>query len=178
MPNLRLVSDQTSHSSIKGGQLGQPSLVQTLSGLPPQGQSKLQSGLAPYAQEGQVSSIPHNPLVPNQLSAHPKPPVQPPMPLQQHPSTPVVQLGPLSGQSNLMAPSVRPQSLGSLSVRPPIQPATSTALNHQMHASLLQPSIHVGSSTVGHSIQMVRPDASFQVPKFVIVFLCCIDRQM
>ncbi|KAJ1424943.1 Transcription termination and cleavage factor, C-terminal domain [Sesbania bispinosa] len=162
MPNLRLVSDQTSQSLLNEGHLGQPALVQTLSGLPPFGQSKLQSGLTPYIQEGQVSTIPHNPLAPNQLTAHPKPPVQPRIPLQHHPSNPVVQLGTMSGQSNLMLPSVRPLSLGSLSVRPPIQLATTTALNQQMHASLPQHPVRVGSSTIGHNIQMVRPDASFQ----------------
>lgn len=157
MPNLRLVSDQSSQSLMNEGQLGQPSLVQTLSGLPPHGQSKLLSGLTPYAQEGQVSTIPHNPLVPNQLTAHAKPPVQPRIPLQQHPSNLV-----FPGQSNLVLPSVRPPGLSNLSVRPPIQPATSTALNQQMHPSLLPHSVHVGNSTGGHNIPMVRPDANFQ----------------
>ncbi|KAL5139538.1 Cleavage stimulating factor 64 [Glycine soja] len=161
MPNLRLVSDQTSQSLMNEGQLGQPSLVQTLSGLPPPGQGKLQPGLTPYAQEGQVNTIPHNPLAPNQLTAHPKPPVQPRIPLQQHPNN-LVLPGTLSGQSNLMLPSARPPGLGSLSVRPLIQPGTSTALNQQMHPSLLQHSVHVGNSTVGHNIQMVRPDANLQ----------------
>ncbi|QCE08033.1 cleavage stimulating factor 64 [Vigna unguiculata] len=160
MPNLRLVSDQPSQSITNEGQLGQPPLVQTLPGLPPHGQSKLQSGLTPYAQEGQVSTILHNPLAPNQLTAHPKPPVQPRIPIQQHPNN-LVLPGTLSGQPNLLLPSVRP-GLGSLSVRPPIQPTTSTALNQQMHVSLLQNSTHVGNSTVGHNIQMVRPDANFQ----------------
>ncbi|KAE9618339.1 putative RNA recognition motif domain, cleavage stimulation factor subunit 2, hinge [Lupinus albus] len=140
MPNLRLVSDQTSQLSIKEGQLGQPTLLQTLSGLLPHGQNQLQSGLMPYVQDGQVSSIPHNPLSPNQLTAHPKPPVQPRIQLQQHPSNHVVQLGTLPAPSNLMLPSVRPQTLGSLPVRPPIQQAT-----------------------LGHNnAQLVRLDASFQ----------------
>ncbi|XP_019427544.1 PREDICTED: cleavage stimulating factor 64 isoform X1 [Lupinus angustifolius] len=140
MPNLRLVSDQASQLSIKEGQLGQPALLQTLSGLLPHGQNQLQSGLMPYVQDGQVSSIPHNPLIPNQLTAHPKPPVQPRIQPQQHPSNHVVQLGTLQGPSNLMLPSVRPQILGSVPVRPPIQPAT-----------------------VGHNnAQLVRLDASFQ----------------
>lgn len=168
MPNLRLVSDQTLQSLKNEGRLGQPTLVQSLSGLPPYGQSKLQSGLTPYVQEGQASTIPHIPLAPNQLTAHPKPPVQPRIPLQHHPSNHVVQLGTMSGQSNLMLPSVRP---GSLSVRPPFQPATSTALNQKMNASFLQHSVHVGSSTMGHNIQMVRPDASFQVPNFACIFV-------
>ncbi|KAK7391186.1 hypothetical protein VNO78_19598 [Psophocarpus tetragonolobus] len=161
MPNLRLVSDQIPQSLMNEGQLSQPSLVQSLSGLPPHGQSKLPSGLTPYAQEGQVNTISHNLLAPNQLSAHPKPPVQPRIPLQQHPNNLVVP-GTLSAQSNLMLPSVRPPGLGSLSVRPPIQPVTSTALNKQMHPSLVQHSIHVGNSTVGHNIQMVRPNVNFQ----------------
>ncbi|RZB44376.1 Cleavage stimulating factor 64 isoform B [Glycine soja] len=168
MPNLRLVSDQTSQSSMNEGQLGQASLVQTLSGLP-HGQDKLQPGLTPYAQEGQVNTIPHNPLAPSQLTAHPKPPVQPRIPLQQNPNN-LVLPGTLSGQSNLMLPSARSPGLGSLSVRPPIQLATSTALNQQMHASLLQHSVHVGNSTVGHNVQMVRPDANFQVPSFACAF--------
>ncbi|KAK7343781.1 hypothetical protein VNO77_12813 [Canavalia gladiata] len=160
MPNLRMVSDQTSQSLMNDGQLSQLASVQTLSGLPPHRLGKLQSGLPPYVPEGQVSTLPRNPLGSNQLTAHPKPPVQPRIPLQ-HLSNPV-QPGTLSGQSNLMLPSARPLSLGSLTVRPPIQLATSTALNQQMHGSLLQQSVHVGNSTVGHNIQMVRPDASFQ----------------
>ncbi|XP_073223793.1 cleavage stimulating factor 64 isoform X2 [Cicer arietinum] len=161
MPNLKLVSDQTSHSSMNEGHLGQPSMVQTVVSLPPYGQSKLQPGLTPYIQEGQVSTIPHNPLAPNQLTSNPRPPMQPRIPLQHHPSNHFVQLG--TGQSNLMLPSVRPPALGSLSVRPPIQSASSTALNPQMHASFLQHPVRVGSSTISHNIQMVRPDASFQV---------------
>lgn len=168
MPNLRLVSDQSSQSVMKEGNLVQPSLVQTGSGLPPFGQTKLQSGLTPYVQEGQVSTIPHNPLAPNQLTGHPKPPFQPPFPLQHHSNNHVVQPGTLSGQS---IPSVRPSSLGSFSVRPPIQPAASTPLNQQLLASFLQHPVHVGSSTVGHNIQMVRPDASFQVPNFACIIV-------
>jgi len=172
MPNLRLVSDQTSQSLMNEGQLVQPPLVQSLPTLPPHGQSKLQPGLIPYAQEGQVSTILHNPLASNQLTAHSKLPAQPRIPLQQHPNN-LVLPGTLSGQPNLLLPSVRP-GLGSLSVRPPIQPTTSTALNQQMHTSLLQHSVHVGNSTVGHNIQLVRPDANFQVPSFarVLVLLC------
>ncbi|KOM46510.1 hypothetical protein LR48_Vigan07g021400 [Vigna angularis] len=82
----------------------------------------------------------HNPLAPNQLTAHPKAPVQPRIPVQQHPNNPVLP-GTLSVQPNLLLPSLRP-GLGSLSVRPPIQPTTSTALNQQMHVSLLQNSAH------------------------------------
>ncbi|KAF7820359.1 cleavage stimulating factor 64 [Senna tora] len=162
MPNLRQVSGQTSQPPVDEGQLGQPAMLQTLSGLPPHAQINLQSGLIPNIQEAQVSTIRHNSLVPNQLTAHPKPPLQPRMPLSQHPSNPVAQLGTLPGHSNLTLPSVRPQSLGSLPVRPPIQLATSTSLNQQMHAPLIQKSGQVGSSSVGQNIRMVRPDASFQ----------------
>lgn len=155
MPNLRLVSDQSSQSLVKEGNLVQPSLVQTGSGLPPFGQNKLQSGLTPYVQEGQVSTIPNNPLAPNQLTGHPKAS----FPLQHHSNSHVLQPGTLSGQS---IPSVRPSSLGSFLVRPPIQPVVSTPLNQKLLASFLQHPVHVGSSTVGHNIQMIRPDASFQ----------------
>ncbi|KAI5445055.1 hypothetical protein KIW84_013348 [Lathyrus oleraceus] len=65
-------------------------------------------------------------------------------------------------QNNLMLPSARPPTLGSLSIRPPIQPVNSTAMNQQMHASFLQHPVRAGSSTVSHNLQMVRPDASFQ----------------
>ncbi|GAU13263.1 hypothetical protein TSUD_42170 [Trifolium subterraneum] len=162
LPNLRQVSDQTSQSLMNEGLLSQPqqTLVQTVAALPPYGQSNLQSGMAPYIQEGQVSTLPHNPLAPNQLTTNPKPPMQPRIPLQHYPSNQFVQLG--TGQSNLMHPSVRPPPLGSLSVRPPIQPANSAALNQQSHAPYLQHPVRVGNSTVSHNIQMVRPDASFQ----------------
>ncbi|KAL1295370.1 hypothetical protein HN51_056268 [Arachis hypogaea] len=163
MPNLKMVSEQASQSSVNEGQLGQPALVQTLSGLPQSlGQSTLQPGLTPYVQESQANVMPHNPLVPNQLNAHPRPPLQPRVPLQQHSINHVGQLGTLSGQSNLMPPSARPQSLGGLSMRPSVQSSMSTAPNQQRHAPLPPHSALVGSSTVGHNIQMVRPDASFQ----------------
>lgn len=47
----------------------QQTLAQTVVGLPPYGQSKLQSGLTPYIQEGQ---------------ANPRPPLQPRLPFQHH----------------------------------------------------------------------------------------------
>lgn len=171
MPNLRQVSGQTPQPPVDEGQLGQPAALQTLSALPPHSQIKLQSGLIPNIQEAQVSAIRHNSLVPNQLTAHPKPPLQPRMPLPQHSSNPVAQLGTLPGHSSLTLPSVRPQSLGSLHVRPPHQLAISPPMNQQTHASLLQHSGQLGGPSVGTNIRMVRPDASFQVPSFVIFFL-------
>ncbi|XP_058764043.1 cleavage stimulating factor 64-like isoform X1 [Vicia villosa] len=161
MPNLRQVSDQTSQL-INEGHIGQTqqTLAQTMAGLPPYGQSKLQSGLTPYIQEGQANTLPHNSLGPNQLTANPRPPLQTRIPLQHPPSNHFAQPG--TGQNNLILPSVRPLTLGSLSVRPPIQPVNSTAMNQQMHGSFLQHPVRVGSSTVSHNLQMVRPDASFQ----------------
>lgn len=166
LPNLRQVSGQTSQPPVDEGQLGQPAMFQPLSGVPPHAQIKSQSGLMPNIQEAQVSTVRHNPLAHNQITAHPKPPLQPRMQLPQHPSNPVVPLGTLPGHSTV--PSVRPQPLGSLSIRPPIHLATSTSLNLQMHAPLLQHSGQVGSSVVGQNIRMVHPEASFQVPIFVI----------
>ncbi|KAI5403978.1 hypothetical protein KIW84_051207 [Lathyrus oleraceus] len=69
---------------------------------------------------------------------------------------------PGTGQNNLMLPSARSPTLGSLSIRPLIQLVNSTAMNQQMHASFLQHPVRAGSSTVSHNLQMVRPDASFQ----------------
>ncbi|CAL5209322.1 unnamed protein product [Lathyrus oleraceus] len=144
MSNLRQGSDQTSQL-INEGHIGQTqqTLAQTVAGLPPYGQSKLQSGLTPYIQEGQ---------------ANPRPPLQPRLPLQHHQSNHFVQPG--TGQNNLMLPSVRPPTLGSLSIRPPIQPVNSTAMNQQMHASFLQHPVRVGSSTVSHNLQMADPSMS------------------
>lgn len=171
-----MVSDQTSPSLANEGPGGQPALLQTLSGLPLYGQNKMQSGLTPYVEEGQVSIMPHNPLAPNQLTAHSKPPVQPRIPLQHYPTNQVVQIGTMSGQSNLVLPSVRPPSGVGLPIRPPIQPTSSTALNQQMQGSLPH-SVHVGRSTGAHNFQMVRPDTSFQVPHISCIFMfeCCID---
>ena len=162
MPNLRQVSDPASQSLINEGHLGQtqPTLVQTVAGLPPYGQSKLQPGLTPFIQEGQVSTLPHNTFAPSQSTANPKPPLQPQIPLQHHPSNHFVPLG--TGQNNLMLPSIRPPTLGSLSVRSPTQPVNPTAMNQQTHASFLQHPVRVGSSTISHNIHRVRPDASFQ----------------
>lgn len=162
MPNLRQVSDQTSQSLMNEGHLGQTqqTLVPTVAGLPPYGQSKLQFGLTPYIQEGQVSTLPHNPSVPSQLTVNSKPPLQPRIPPQHHQSNHFVQPG--AGQSNLILPSIRPPTTGSFSVRPPFQQANSTVVNQQPHASFLQQPVRVGSSTVSHNIHMVRPDASFQ----------------
>ncbi|KAI4352796.1 hypothetical protein L6164_007015 [Bauhinia variegata] len=151
MPNLRQLSGQTSQPSANEGQLGQPGL--------PNAQS--QSGMIPSIQESQINTIVHNPLVPIQFSARPKPPMQPRIQLPQHPSN-LVQQSTLPGQSNLTLPSVHHQSIASLSARPPIPPAISTSLNQQMQSFILQHSGHVGNSSAAHSIQMNRPDASFQ----------------
>ncbi|KAI5403285.1 hypothetical protein KIW84_050740 [Lathyrus oleraceus] len=71
--------------------------------------------------------------------------------LQHHQSNHFVQPG--TGQNNLMLPSARPPTLGSLSIRPPIQPVNSTAMNQQMHAPFPQHPVHAGSSTVSHNLQ-------------------------
>ncbi|XP_054793448.1 cleavage stimulating factor 64-like [Prosopis cineraria] len=165
MPNLRQVAGETSQPPVDESQLSQSAVLQTLSGLPSHAQIKLQSSLIPNSQEAQVGSLHHNSLVPNQLTAHAKPPLQPRMLLPQHLSNPLQ-----PGHSSSSLPSVRPQSLFSLPVRPPNQPslsigppaqlATSTSLNQQMH--LLQHSGKIGNSSVGQNIWMIRPDASFQ----------------
>ncbi|CAK8565020.1 unnamed protein product [Lathyrus sativus] len=69
MENLRQGSDQTSQL-INEGHIGQTpqTLAQTVVGLPPYGQSKLQFGLTPYLQEGQANPLPHNPLAPKSIN--------------------------------------------------------------------------------------------------------------
>ncbi|XP_058765421.1 cleavage stimulating factor 64-like [Vicia villosa] len=154
MPNLRQASDQTSISLMNEGHIG---LTQQTSV-----QSKLQSCFTPYIQEGQANTLPRNPFAPNQSIANPRPPKQPRISLQHHPNNHFVQLR--TGHNNLTLPSECPPTLGRLS-------ANSTYMNHQMNASFLQHPIGFGSSTVSHNLQMVRPDASFQMPYFPRVIL-------
>ncbi|XP_028799911.1 cleavage stimulating factor 64 [Neltuma alba] len=160
MPNLRQVAGETSQPLVDESQLGQSAVLQSLAGLPSHAQIKLPSGLMPNIQETQASALHHNSLVPNQLPAHPKPPLQPRIQLPQHPSNPVVQLGTLPGHSSSSLPSMRPQSSFGLPVRPPIQLASSNSLNQPLH--LLQHSGQIGNSSVGQSIRMIHPDAGFQ----------------
>ncbi|KAI4346569.1 hypothetical protein L6164_007454 [Bauhinia variegata] len=155
MPNLSQGAGQTSQPPVNEGQQA------AFQGLPPHPQSKLQSGVIPNIQEAQVNTIAHNPH--HSRSSHPKPPVQPRVQLPQHPSNLVAQQSTLSGQSNLTLPSMRPQSMASLSIRPPTQLPISTSLNQQMQSSMLQHSGHVGNPSAAHNIQTIRPDASFQL---------------
>ncbi|KAK4280086.1 hypothetical protein QN277_011757 [Acacia crassicarpa] len=168
MPNLRQVAGETLQPPVDESQLGQSAVLQ-LSGLPSHVPTKLQSGLMPNIQETQAGALHHNSFVPNQLVAHPKPPLQPRMQLPQHPGNPVVQLGTLPGHSSSSIPSLRPQSSFSLPVRPtnqpglsvgpPIQLTNSTSLTQQMH---LPQHSGIGNSSVGQNIRMIRPDAGFQ----------------
>ncbi|KAK4601596.1 hypothetical protein RGQ29_010956 [Quercus rubra] len=156
MPNIRQASGQLTQPPLHDRQQGQQSAAQTLPGLPPLAQNKTLSGLMPKVQESQVSAVPQNPLVHNQFSSAPQPRVQ----LPQHANNHIVQQATFPGHSAISTlPPIPPSSLGSLSSRPQIQMAKSSSLNHQTQPSLPQHSGQVGAANLGHSIQMVNPNA-------------------
>lgn len=156
MPNIRQASGQLTQPPLHDRQQGQQSAAQTLPGLPPLAQNKTLSGLMPKVQESQVSAVPQNPLVHNQFSSAPQPRVQLPQLANNH----IVQQATFPGHSAISTlPPIPPSSLGSLSSRPQIQMAKSSSLNHQTQPSLPQHSGQVGAANLGHSIQMVNPNA-------------------
>ncbi|KAJ7973982.1 cleavage stimulating factor 64 [Quillaja saponaria] len=157
MPNLR--EGQVSLPPIGEDQLEQSTAVQTLSRLPPTAQSILPTGLMPRVQEGQNSTLPQNPLVRSHLAATPKPTMQPQIQLPPHANNHLVQHGTLLGQSSSVLPSMRPQLLGSMSVRPPVQIANSS-MNQHMRPSLPQHLGRVSAISLGHNTQMVHPNTN------------------
>jgi cleavage stimulation factor subunit 2 len=182
MPNIRQASGHPTQPPLRDSQQGQPPAVQTLPGLPPLAQNKMQSGLMPKVQENQASTVPQNTLVQNQLSSAPQPRIQLPQHLNNH----IIQQASVLGQSAVSTlPLVLPISLSNLSSRPQIQGANSSSLNQQMQPRLLQRSGQVGAANIGNSFQMVNPnataqssilshppvsDAGFQVTNFASVF--------
>ncbi|KAJ7969741.1 cleavage stimulating factor 64 [Quillaja saponaria] len=136
MSNLQEGQVSQSQPPISEGQLGQPTAVQTLSQLPPTAQNKFQSGLVQRVHEGQIHTVPQNPLVAKQLSAPPKPTMQPWIQLPPHANNYLGQLGALQGQSTSVLLSTRPQSLGSLPVTRPVRSVNSSSMSQQMHPSL------------------------------------------
>lgn len=182
MPNIRQASVPPTQPVLQDGQQGQQLAVQTLTGLPPLAQSKMQLGLMPKVQEGQVSAMPHNSLVLSQFSALPQQPAQPQIQLPPQGHNQALQQATFSGQSGVMAlPSVRPQPPAKLPVRPQIQVASSSSLKQQMQPPLLQQPGQFGSANSGHNSQLIIPNATlrptlmtrpsfpdpgFQVPNF------------
>lgn len=159
MPNIRQASGHPTQPPLRDSQQAQPAAVQTLPGLPPLAQNKMQSGLMPKFQESQASTVPQNPSAHNQFSS----PLQPRIQLPQHAKNHIVQQATVLGQSTVSTlPLVLPISLSSLSSRPQIQGANPSSLNHQMQPHLLQRSGQVGTANLGHSFQMVNPNATTQ----------------
>lgn len=160
--------------------------MQPLSMRPPLAQSSMQSGLFPKVEEGQVSIVPQNSLARNQFSSPiqlPMPPrVQLPQPVSEH----ALQQASLPGHSLVSSfTPPHPHSSSSLSIRPQIQVAKSS-INQQLQPPQLKNLIQVGAANLGHSTQMVHPnatiqpstlshhssqDAGYKVPCFVFFFL-------
>lgn len=163
MPNIRQASVPPTQPVLQDGQQGQQLAVQTLSGLPPLAQSKMQLGLMPKGQEGQVSAMPHNSLVHSQFSALPQQPAQPQIQLPPQGHNQALQQATFAGQSGVTTlPSVRPQPPAKLPVRPQIQVASSSSLKHQMQPPLLQQPGQFGSANSGHNSQLVIPNATLR----------------
>ncbi|XP_010243343.1 PREDICTED: cleavage stimulating factor 64 isoform X2 [Nelumbo nucifera] len=135
----------------------------------------------PPVQDGlhsqQQAALPSHPPVPqgalytNQTSAIP----QQQVPMQhrfQHPQQAQSQV-PLQttivGQSGISTvPSIQPQPFTGLPPRPQTQAvATSTALKQQMQQALLQHPRQVGTANLGHTSQLVLPNAALQHPSLL-----------
>lgn len=163
MPNIRQASGSLIQPSLDALQ-GQQPQVQTLPGLPPLAQNKIQFESKPKSQESEVLVGHPNPLFHNQytmLSQLPSQPpqVQLPIPgqnkfLQQGPS-PV-----LPGVSTI--PSIRPQQMINMSMRPQIQVTTSSSMKQQVQPPLLQHPGQVGPPKLGHNGQLIPPHGNLQ----------------
>ncbi|CAK9166369.1 unnamed protein product [Ilex paraguariensis] len=143
MQNIRQASGSLLKPLLQDGEQGQRPEVQNLPGLPFLLQNKMQFGVMPQSQEGQVNQY--------LLQLPTRPHIQLPQ-LTQHQ---VLQQGPLPGQSGVSTlPSVRMQWLGDLSVRPQIQVANSSSLKQEV-----EPLLH---GPLGNNAQLVGPNAPLQ----------------
>ncbi|XP_057811996.1 cleavage stimulating factor 64-like isoform X2 [Salvia miltiorrhiza] len=125
MPNIRQASSQPVQPLVQNSQ--------TLSGLPPLPQSKMQLGSLPFAQDSRVSAG-----VPNQYAALQKFPTQTQIQHSQLNQNQVLQQAQLLAQSGVSShPAMHPQSLSGLSVGQQI-PVPTSSFNQQMQHPLSQ----------------------------------------
>ncbi|XVF37269.1 hypothetical protein REPUB_Repub19eG0131800 [Reevesia pubescens] len=147
MPNIRQSPGQPVQIPLQDGQHSQQPTAHTLS-------QKVQTGLIPKAQEGQLSAVPLNSLAQNQFSAILQSALQPRTQLPQHSSNHV--LPPAAAHSVVpKLPSISP------SIRPQIQVANSSSLNQQMQPSLPH-SGQLATANLSHNTRMVMPNAVMQ----------------
>ncbi|XWS23467.1 hypothetical protein CRYUN_Cryun28dG0016400 [Craigia yunnanensis] len=147
MPNIRQPPGQLAQIPLQDGKHSQQSTAQTL----PQ---KVQTGLIPKVQEGQMSAVPLNSLAHNQFSTALQSTLQPRMQIPQHSSNRV--LPPAAAHSVVpKLPSINP------SVRPQIQVANSSSLNQQLQPSLAH-SGQLPTSNLSHSNRMLLQNAIMQ----------------
>ncbi|CAL5414827.1 unnamed protein product [Camellia sinensis] len=160
MPNIRQASGQP---LSQDGQQGQQPVVQTLPGLPPLAQNKMQFGLMPRVQEGQISSLHPNSLAHNQYSALPQLPTHPQVKLPQLPQNQVLQQGSLPGHSGIsILPSICPLPLGNASSRPHVPVAASSFAKRPMQSPLIPHQGQATAANLGHNSQLVAPNATLQ----------------
>ncbi|OMO98708.1 hypothetical protein CCACVL1_04098 [Corchorus capsularis] len=147
MPNIRQPQSQPAQISLLGGQHNQQPTAQMLP-------KKVQSGLIPKLQEGQMSSVLHNSLAHNQFSATLQSTMQPRMQLPQHSGNRV--LPPAS--ANSVVPTLPPMNP---SVRPQIQVASSLSMNQQVQVSLPH-SGQLATANLSQSARTALPHAVLQ----------------
>lgn len=154
IPNIRQSSPQPAQFLL---QSGQHAITQTPPGLPPLPQNKMHLNLS-HAQENQISSS-H----PSQHPVLPQFPTQSQIQRPQLTLSQVLQQGQLPAQSGIsVLPSVHPHELGNLSVRPHIQPTTSSALNQRVQTPMLQHPGPIPSTSSRYTGQMIAPNATFK----------------
>ena len=143
MPNIWQSHVQPAQIPLQDGQRSQQPTAQTL-------RQKVQTGLIPKVQEGQIYAVPLKSLAHNQFSST----LQPRTQLPQHSSNHV--LPPAVAHSVVpKLPSINP------SVRPQIQVANSSSLNQQLQPSLPH-SGQLAAANLSHSTRMILPNAAMQ----------------
>ncbi|CAK9161539.1 unnamed protein product [Ilex paraguariensis] len=149
MQNIRQASAPLLKRSLQDSERGQWPAVQNLPRLPSLLQSKMQFGVMPQSQEGQVNQY----LSQLPTWSH----IQLPQ-LAQHQ---VLQQGSLPGQSVVSTiPSTRTQQLGNLSVRSQIQVANSTSLKQEVEPLLHCPLGHNAQLTSSSMLSAITQDSN------------------
>eukprot|EP00262_Sarcandra_glabra_P017309 TRINITY_DN588_c0_g1_i1.p1 TRINITY_DN588_c0_g1~~TRINITY_DN588_c0_g1_i1.p1 ORF type:complete len:567 (-),score=87.29 TRINITY_DN588_c0_g1_i1:148-1848(-) len=147
--------------SLQEGQPDQQLVLSSHHGQTPLAQNKMQAGLLPRIPESQLPPMPQNAMIPPPLSIQ-HVPVQPRFQHPQQAQPQVLLQTTMSGQSGVSTvPSIRPQPLTGLPVRPQIPSlGASNVLKQQIQTPLLQHPRAVGAANLGHHLQLPLPNST------------------
>ncbi|KAJ4952582.1 hypothetical protein NE237_029414 [Protea cynaroides] len=171
MPNIRQSPGSLPLPQLQDGKQGlQSALRPPIPGQIPLMQNNMQIGLMSRLQESQVPTLPQSALVNSQLSLPlQQVPIRPRFQHSSHAQNQVLVKSSVPGQSGVSTvPSIRTQPYSGLSI-PPQTPAlgTSTALKQQIQPPMVQLPRLVGAVNLGHSTQLLHPDAALINPSLL-----------